>query len=74
MTPSKKGFYKWVDKITVSNGKPDCSGGMTEPGDIAVNYVRLHPAGQRLLLCEEEDLKSCYAEFYRRAKGWGSDS
>ncbi len=68
LIPSSKGFYKWTDKITKGNGKPDCSGGQTELGHVAVNYIRLHPSGQKLLLCEAEDMKSCYAEFYRKAK------
>lgn len=66
--PSPKGFYKWTDRITKNNGKPDCSGANTPLGHVAVNFVRLHPSGQRYLLCEAEDMKSCYAEFYRKAK------
>ena len=66
--PSSKGFYKWTDKITKNNGKPDCSGGFTKLGNVAVNYIRLHPSGQRFLLCEAEDMNSCFAEFYRKAQ------
>lgn len=62
------GFYKWTDKITKNNGKPDCSGSNTKLAHVAVNYVRLHPNGQRFLLCQAEDMKSCYAEFLRKAK------
>lgn len=65
--PSAKGFYKWTDKITKNNGKPDCSGSKTDLGHVAVNFVRLHPTGQRMLLCEAEDMNSCYAEFFRKA-------
>jgi hypothetical protein len=68
VVPSSSGFYKWIDKITKNNGKPDCSGGFTKLGNVAVNYIRLHPSGQRLLLCEAEDMKSCYAELYRKAQ------
>jgi hypothetical protein len=32
----------------------------------AVNFIRLHPSGSRFLLCEAEDMKSCFAEFYRK--------
>ena len=64
--PSSNGFYKWTDRITKNNGKPDCSGGFTKLGNVAINYVRIHPSGQRMLLCELEDMKSCYAEFYRK--------
>ena len=68
LLPSLKGFYKWTDKITMNNGRPDCSGSLTELGHVAVNYIRLHPSKQRFLLCEAEDLKSCFAEFYRKAQ------
>lgn len=66
LTPSAKGFYKWTDKIVKNNGKPDCSGELTEVGHTAVSYVRVHPSGQRFLLCESEDMSSCFAEFYRK--------
>lgn len=68
VVPSPNGFYKWTDRITKNNGKPDCSGGFTKLGNTAVNYIRLHPNSQRFLLCEAEDMKSCYAEFYRKAQ------
>ena len=64
-SPSPNGFYRWTDKITKGNGRPDCSGSITELGHVAVNYIRLHPNGQRYLLCEAEDMNSCYAEFRR---------
>lgn len=67
--PSPEGFYKWTDKIVKGNGQPDCGGSMTELGHVAVNYVRLHPSGTRFLLCEAEDMKSCYAEFRRKGIG-----
>jgi hypothetical protein len=68
LVPSPNGYYKWTDRITKNNGKPDCAGGFTKLGNIAVNYIRLHPSGQRFLLCEAEEMKSCYAEFYRKAQ------
>ena len=69
LNPSDKGFYKWTDKITKGNGRPDCGGSVTELGHVAVNYIRLHPSGQRYLLCEAEDMKSCFAEFRRTTSG-----
>jgi hypothetical protein len=65
-SPTARGFYKWMDRITQNNGKPDCSGSNTELGHVAVNYVRVHPSGGRFLLCEAEDMKACYAEFLRK--------
>jgi len=64
--PSANGFYRWADKITKNNGKPDCGGSTTDVGHVAVNFIRLHPSGERFLLCEAEDMKSCFAEFYRK--------
>lgn len=61
--PSSKGFYRWVDKITKGNGKPDCGGSVTQIGHVAVNFIRLHPSGAKFLLCEEENMNSCFAEF-----------
>ncbi len=59
-------LYRWVDKITQGNGKPDCGGFITQIGHVAVNFIRLHPGGKRLLLCEAEAMSSCFAEFYRK--------
>lgn len=63
--PSGKGFYRWADKIVQSNLQPDCSGQVSTIGHVAVTYVRMHPDRQRFLLCSEEELKSCFAEFRR---------
>ncbi|NPC59399.1 hypothetical protein [Caenimonas soli] len=68
LVPSTSGFYKWTDRIIKNNGKADCSGSNTALGHVAVNFVRVHPSGKRFLLCEAEDMKSCYAEFYRKSK------
>lgn len=64
--PSAKGFYKWTDTITKNNDMPDCSGAKTPLGHVSINYVRLHPNGSRFLLCEAEDMNTCYAEFQRQ--------
>lgn len=70
ISPGTRGihWYKWVDKITKNNGKPDCMGSLTAVGHTAVNYVIVHPNGQRFALCEREDMNSCYAEFFRQAR------
>jgi hypothetical protein len=69
-TPSSAGFYRWTDEITKGNGKPDCGGSITQLRHVAVNFVRLYPSGKKFLLCEAENMKSCFAEFYRK----GSDA
>jgi hypothetical protein len=67
-SPRKTYWYKWVDKITKNNKRPDCMGSLTAVGHMAVNYVIVHPSGTRFALCEREDLNSCYAEFFRQAR------
>jgi hypothetical protein len=70
ISPGARGvyWYKWVDKMTKNNGKPDCMGSLTAVGHTAVNYVIVHPSGQRFALCEREDMNSCYAEFFRQVR------
>lgn len=64
-TPSDKGFYKWVDKIVTDNGKPDCSGQITQAGHVATNYVLLRRDGRVFLMCEKEDVDTCIGPFVR---------
>ena len=64
--PSPRGFYKWVDKIVKNNGQSDCTGDKTPVGDIAVNYIFLHPDGTQFLLCSAENLKECIGPFIRQ--------
>lgn len=68
--PSPNGFYRWADKLTKNNGKPDCGGAITPAGHVAVNFILLHQSGRKFLLCEAESVASCYAEFHRS----GSDT
>jgi hypothetical protein len=66
LRPSTKGFYKWVDKITKDNGKPDCMGSIMEVGHVATNYILLHPTGKKFLMCEAEDINTCIGPFIRQ--------
>ena len=66
VTLSPRGFYKWVDKITQDNGKPDCMGSVMEVGHVATNYISLHRSGKMFLLCEQEDLNTCVGPFVRQ--------
>jgi len=61
-------WYKWVDRITANNGRPDCMGSHTAVGHTAVNFVILHPSGDRFALCERQDMNSCYAELFRQGR------
>lgn len=65
LEPSPNGFYKWVDRITKDNGKPDCMGSIMEVGHVATNYLLLHPDKKRLLMCEKEDVKTCIGPLVR---------
>lgn len=66
LRPSDKGYYKWTERITKSNGRPDCAGAITPVDHVAVSYVRLHPGGDRFLLCDAEAESACFAEFTRK--------
>jgi hypothetical protein len=70
ITPGTRGsnWYKWIDRISKNNGKPDCMGSHTAVGHIAVNYVIVHPGRERFALCETEDMGSCYVELFRQAR------
>ena len=64
--PNGKGFYKWVDRVTKQNGKPDCMGDMIEDGQVSTNYILLLPSGTKFMLCAEEDPKTCIGPFVRQ--------
>lgn len=64
--PSAKGFYKWVDRVTKENGKPDCMGAVVQVGHEATNYIVLHPNGDRFLMCAAEDMDTCIGPFVRQ--------
>lgn len=66
VNPSPRGFYKWVDRITKDNGKPDCMGSVMEVGDVATNYISLHRSGKMFLMCEKEDVNTCIGPFVRQ--------
>jgi hypothetical protein len=68
LTPDAAGFYKFTDKIVKNNGKPDCTGSITPLGDVATNYLLFHRDGNRFLLCEKPDTKTCIGP-YVRVKG-----
>ena len=63
--PNEKGFFKWVDKITKDNGKPDCMGSIMQVGHVATNYILLHPDGKKFLMCEAEEISTCIGPLVR---------
>lgn len=65
LQPGPKGFYKWVDRITKDNGKPDCMGSIMDVSHVAINYLLLHRDKKRFLMCQKEDIKTCVGPFVR---------
>jgi hypothetical protein len=66
LKPSGQGYYKWVDKITRDNGRPDCMGAIMEIGHVATNFILLDPSGKQFLLCQAEDINCCIGPFVRQ--------
>ncbi len=66
--PSARGYYKWVDKVTRDNGKPDCSGNLTPAGQVVTNYVLLHPSGRQFMICAAESRETCFGPL-RKQRG-----
>lgn len=65
-SPSAKGFYKWVDKTTKDNGKPDCTGAVMQAGHVSTNFIMLHPDGNMFRMCDTEDLNKCAGQLIRQ--------
>ena len=63
--PSAKGFYRWTDRITRTNGKPDCGGGRTPIGQETTLYVRMSPSSDAMILCADETLDRCMGPLVR---------
>jgi hypothetical protein len=63
--PSEKGFYKWTDKITKSNGKKDCLGRTIPVDDESSSYIIFNPSQTQFLMCEAEDMNTCFGPFIR---------
>jgi hypothetical protein len=63
--PSARGFYRWTDRITRNNGKPDCGGGVTEIGRETTLYVRMSNDKSWMILCAQEDLRQCMGPLAR---------
>ncbi len=57
--PSPRGYYRLDETITQVNGQRDCTGELPRTDHESTVYVRLHPSGQQLLLCESEAPEAC---------------
>jgi hypothetical protein len=69
--PSDSGFYRYTDKIIKDNGKKDCAGNVTQPGEGSLNFIAFHQSGEMFVMCREESLEHCLGPF-RRVHGEGS--
>jgi hypothetical protein len=63
--PSASGFYKSTDRIVKDNGGKDCAGNVSKVGSQVTLYIRFHPSGQMMIMCQEESLKACIGPFFR---------
>jgi len=63
--PSARGYYRLFDRITRTNGKPDCTGKVTQSGREATTYVRVHPSGEMIIFCDSESLDNCFGPLKR---------
>ncbi len=64
-SPSRKGFYRWAHKTEKDNGKNDCSGKVTKPGDGATWYIQLDQSQQLMMVCRAESTDACYGPMHR---------
>lgn len=64
--PSLLGFYRLVETVTQSNGKPDCAGDLHEAsGDSVTHFIQLSPKLDQMIVCKEESLKACFGPLKR---------
>ncbi|MBI3229224.1 MAG: hypothetical protein HYZ45_03280 [Burkholderiales bacterium] len=63
--PSRSGFYRWYDKLVKDNGKKDCSGKVSKVGIETTSFIRFLEGGERLVLCQSENLNTCFATMQR---------
>ncbi len=58
-TPSDKGFYKLVDRVTNTNGLKDCSGHITPHGDVSTTYLQFNELKKTAEMCTDESGAKC---------------
>ena len=63
--PSDSGYYRMVDTLEQDNGKPDCLGAITAPGNVTKTWLRFDASGNRFVMCEQESLERCVGPFER---------
>ena len=68
--PDGEGFYRSVNRIVKDNGKPDCSGQVTKPGQSIATFILFHPSGDQFLMCQRADTRSCIGPLVRVKGDW----
>jgi hypothetical protein len=63
--PGADGFYASVNRIVKDNGKRDCAGKVTEPGQTLPAFILFHPSGDQLLMCRDRDTRACIGPLVR---------
>ena len=63
--PDGDGFYASVNTIVKDNGKRDCSGQVTQPGQTLPAFILFHPSGDRLLMCRDRTMRACIGPLVR---------
>ena len=64
--PAVSGFYKWMEKVSMQNGQPDCLGQKVPVGHEATNFIILDAPGKEFLMCTKEDINTCIGPFVRQ--------
>ena len=60
-TPSDRGFYRYTDTVTKTNGKPDCSGNIAPMGIRSNLFILFHPRHrEEFIVCRDETLAQCF--------------
>ncbi len=65
-TPSLLGFYRLIETVTQSNGKPDCAGDVhAASGNSVTQFIQFSPRLDQMIVCREESLKACFGPLKR---------
>jgi len=65
-TPSLLGFYRLIETVAQSNGKPDCAGDVHDAsGNSVTLFIQFSPKLDQMIVCREESLKACFGPLKR---------
>lgn len=65
--PDQRGFYSWSDRITSTNGEPDCAGIRTVPGVVSLAFMVFAEDKNSFFLCPDPDSKACIGPYVKLA-------